>query len=374
MRLLRTFLALVVVVAACACADDGASQEGEGPGDSGTPSDDAATSDPDDGGDALDGGDAPDADAGQPPLGPVVEELIAPELMPVSERAVYTDDGRFFVAGGEVLYEVVAEGDGFEAVELLREDCTLGGLIDRGDLLYAACVTAEPSDNPFMPMLTSVELLQIDPSVEGAPDVQRVDFGAEPLPQLNGMEVGPDGALYISNSTSTLIGGPAVFRVEITSEDPLSIEVSELVAESADYAAPNGLRVDGDELYFATGLTLVRMLIDDDGMAGEAETLFTAGESLLTGGVVDDLDLGPDRIYIARVSGPDVLALQAGEADIEYESQLVITDRDGAEIQALTLDFIPSGAVAPRAEPFGEGAIIVTSYFNGGLYRITGAE
>jgi len=365
---------LVVAVAVCACGDDAASQEGEGPDDSGSSPDDAATS-PDDGGTESDAAAEPDGgDAGEPPMGPEVEELIAPELMPVSERAVYTDDGRFFVAGGEVLYEVVADGDGFEAIELLREDCTLGGLIDHGNLLYAACVTAAASDNPFVPSLTSVELLQIDPGGDGEPDVQRVDFGADPLPQLNGMEFGPDDALYVSNSTSSLLGGSAVFRVEITSEDPFSIEVSELVAQSDDYAAPNGLRVDDDELYFATGLTLARMLIDDDGTPGAPETLLTVGENPLTDGVVDDLDLGPDRIYIARVAGPDVLALQASEEDHEYASQLVITDRDGTEIQALTLDFIPSGAVAPRAEPFGDDAIVVTSYFNGGLYRITGTE
>jgi hypothetical protein len=352
----------------CACGDDDASSDADRPRDSGLSSDDAATSSPDA------GGAEPDAGGAHPAAGPVVEQLISPELMPISERAVYTDDGRFFVAGGEVLYEVEATDDGFEAVELLHEDCVLGGLIDHGNLLYAACVTTGESANPLMPNITGVELLRIDPSGEGEPEVQRVEFGADPLPQLNGMEFGPDDALYISNSTSGLNGGPAVYRVAITDEDPFSIEVSEFVAQSADYSVPNGLRFDGNEFYFATGLTLVRMQVGDDGTPGAPETLFTAGADVLTGGVVDDFDLGPDRIYIARVAGPDVLAVMGGNAVGEYQSQLVITDRDGAEIQTLALDFVPSGAVAPRAEPFGEDAIVVTSYFNGGLYRVTGAD
>lgn len=101
-----------------------------------------------------------------------------------------------------------------------------------------------------------------------------------------------------SASVGNFVGGPAVYSIEITSEQPLTIELDTFIENSAAFIVPNGLRADGDELYFATGQTMVRTKIGDDGTPGEPETLYEIAGTLLTGGVVDDLDVDADHVYM----------------------------------------------------------------------------
>ena len=295
---------------------------------------------------------------------PQVERLIDPKTMPISENGVYTDDGRFFVVGGTVLYEVLAQDGGFRALELLHEGCVMGGAVDRGNVLYIACEYEDPERKP--------ELLRVDPADREAPRVRRADFPDTPTPVLlNGMEFGPDGALYITNSGALLSGAPALYRVKITSEDPLTIDVATFAElDDLDGAlAPNGIRFDDNMLYVSLGPSLVRMELRADGTHGPSEEVYMSSS-----GVVDDFDIANDRLYVACADSADVLAVAAlgSNTGSPFGSHVVVATLDGKVERELDLDVIPSSTAVRSETLFGAAPVIVTSYFNGGLYRVTG--
>ena len=294
-----------------------------------------------------------------------VERLIGRDEMPVSENGVFTDDGRFFVAGGDTVYEVVGDATEVRPLTLLRDDeCAFGGLVDRGNLLYAVCT-------PTVQGIGAALLHRIDPSRRGTPDVQRIPVpGVErELAQLNGMDFGPDGSLYISNSFALLSRDPAVLRVSILEEDPLAIE-AETFLEASELGPgfreggglfPNGIQIDGDTLYLSRGAELVRMELLSNGEHGPIEPVYTTGELA----VVDDFDIVADRLVIAEAN---LLGLFGPGA---FPSKLVVTDLDGTVEREVELSFLPSSTAVRLGGFFGPRAVIVTSFFGGGLYRVS---
>ena len=286
-----------------------------------------------------------------------VTQVVAPEVIPISENGMATADGRFFVVGGHRLYEIAGGPVAFRAEQLLDERCTLSGGVARGNVLYLAC-TGEDELN------ATASLLRVDPNRPGGLDVRRVDFPGTGNPiLLNGMDFGPDGSLYISNTQALISGDPAVYRVQILREDPLTIEVSpfldatiltEGVRGSGDIA-PNGIRIEGDTMYFSRGFSLVKLSLRPDGSHGPP-TLIYATDSLSG---IDDFDLVEGRLFVAQVGLLDV-ALGS-----PVDSMLLTLNTNGRRLARRRLNFRPSSTTV-----VADGALMITSYFGGGLYRI----
>ena len=293
-----------------------------------------------------------------------IDTLFDGEVLPQTENAVYTDNGRFYTTSADKIYEVTSDSGNLNYSLIAQgimngKACQFGGMTDRGNLLYAVCMQTEGLNS-------SGELVRIDPS-NGQMD--RVDFPvAQKIFHLNGMDFGPDGALYISNSGALLTGGTAIYRVNILSESPLRIshsaflDASKLGEDFDDGGGlfPNGIRFEGNTMFFARGVKLVKTQLQDGGHGPLQEVYRTQGVA-----VIDDFTIVEGHIFLAQAN---LLGLIDPNG---FPSKLVVTDLNGDVKGETKLPVIPSSTSARRDTIFGDESVIITSFFNGGLHRVT---
>ncbi|MDD9941019.1 MAG: hypothetical protein OXU20_08285 [Myxococcales bacterium] len=343
--------------------DAGSQDMGSG-GDGGTQTDaggavpsgsDAAT-------ESRDGGD-PDVPAVQvgphfdlPPLTTArLETLVSPEALPATENGAFLDDGRFFVAAAAGIYEIRAAGDGYEATLLVQSPgCVFGGLTSRGAKLYTPCTDL---------IALTGELMVLDPDRED-PVVSRAPFETEAGAHYNGMAFGPDEALYLSNSLSANTPDPAVIRLVIVEEDPLRFTQTPFLQGGATQATsggtfPNGIRFARDTMYFVRGADVVAVPLDPGQRTAELKVVYEADGAFP---VIDDFELTDGRLWLTEFGVLRALGLPG-------QSQLVVTDLTGDVQFEMDLPFIGSSTIASAGPLFGS-CILLTSYMNGGLYRV----
>lgn len=327
-----------------------------------------------DGVDAGDGGDmaAPDADAGEPPpklephfeLPPAtkarLDTLITPAVISASENGAFTEDGRFFLVGGEGIYEITGGPDKFDAELFVpTPGCLFGGITSRGARLYAPCT----HEDTFKGELFVYEPGRAEPLVGHAPIASKNNT------HFNGSGFGPDGALYMSNSLAVGTGDAAVVRFEILQEEPLKFEQSDFIAGSKQGDAPdegagnfpNGVRFAGDTMYFVRGVDIVKAPLPRAKPDAPLELVYSAKPLLPD---IDDFDIGDGRMWICEFSSLRVLGLPG-------DSFLTVTDLDGNVEFQLDLPFVASSAIVAGDSLFGPASILITSVFSGGLYRVT---
>ena len=301
-----------------------------------------------------------------------VEPLLSPERMPSSENGALTSSGRFFVAAaGPPLYyilEVVRGPVRYETVTIVEDtECVFGGLVASGDALYSVCTGTGQGD------AARSQLLHIAFDENDTPRVTRTFLEGTPgLTHYNGMEVGPDGSLYLSNSLAGFSQDPAVMRVRVRQTDPFVIEQTPYVQPDVLTARPNnggllfpnGLRILGDSLLLVRGVDVVEMPLLSTGTV-QAVTPIYVGPGMPT---IDDFTIAYGHMWLAIVNDWSVLSRTLAP------SWLVVTDLEGTTERQIDLPFIPSSTTMTDGELFGPRALIVTSYFDGGLYRVVWSE
>lgn len=292
------------------------------------------------------------------------ETLVAPAQLGSSENAVFNSEGRFFVAGGEGIYEITrsaSEPPTYTAGLWVPNPagCLFGGITARGVRLFAPCTNSESF---------TVDLMVFDPT-KSQPIVGRAPIVTKSAAHFNGMAFGPDGGLYLSNSLAVDSPDPAVVRLEIEEEEPLQFTQKAFVAASrSDGPAnvgggsfPNGVRFHGDTMYLVRGGDVAAVPITFDPPDAPLTIVYTAQGTLPT---IDDFDIGDDRMWLTQFGAFRVLGLPD-------DSQMVVTDLHGAKVFAMDLPIIGSSTVWSNMALFGAPCIIVTSFFDGGLYRVT---
>jgi hypothetical protein len=80
--------------------------------------------------------------------------------------------------------------------------------------------------------------------------------------------------------------------------------------------------------------------------------------------IIDDFDIGDERMWLTQFNSFRALGLGG-------ESKLVVTDLLGKVQFSMDLPFTASSSVVSAGTLFGPGCILLTSYFDGGLYRVT---
>jgi hypothetical protein len=99
--------------------------------------------------------------------------------------------GRFFVVGGEGIYEIVGGPTEYSPVLIApNPGCSFGGFAARGARLYASCTNTDTFTG---------ELIVYEPGRK-APLVSRAAIVTKSSAHFNGSAFGPDAALYLSNS------------------------------------------------------------------------------------------------------------------------------------------------------------------------------
>jgi hypothetical protein len=335
-------------------------------------------------------------------------ETLAPSELETTERGAFTSDGRLFVIGtraqgrtdaGSWIVEVTRASDGayvasnylFGALEgtsggslegaAAGDACGFSGMTVRGMRLYAACVAPDGR----------AALLEVDVSAGKVRAGRFTTCNSEPsaLPcedvvfYPNGMAVDAAGRIYLSNTQAHLmaLGDSPSISVEGSRSltqvvlGPASDDAGLLQFTHRDWyttdivrdgLAPNGVQIEGDQLYYAAGANIVRIPIGEDGSGGEPSVHYL-GPAL---SYIDDFAVRDGRMAVARTLPPALVALDRAPA--------LGTARELGEF-AMSLTSIPSSITYQADVPAGmslfpPGSLIVTAYFGGGLYVLSGLE
>ena len=268
--------------------------------------------------------------------------------LPQLENVHFTAEGRLFVTGQDNLYEISGSfAEGFEGKALL-EGGGCSGMASTRDTLYALCQGSSAGLTDF----SSIMVLDLS-----NPDaVPEAVFQLSNMTLPNGMGLGPDGNLYISDGPVSVT--PKIVRVLVSADDPAILLGQETwLSLLGDW--PNGVTWHQGVLYttlFGAGLgTVVAVPLNPDGSAGERQTVYTRGR------IMDDL--------------------------IAYQDTLIVTDWLDSRLFQITLDgnllaetpafgFSQPSSVAVGQPPmFDPSQLLVTERYSGdGLWLLQAAD
>jgi hypothetical protein len=133
-----------------------------------------------------------------------------------------------------------------------------------------------------------------------------------------------------------------------------------------DGVGPNGIQIEGSVLYYAAGPNINRVDITPEGEAGAARVHY-AGPAL---SYIDDFAVLDGRMALARTIPPAIVALDRAEP---FRTARELGTRD------MDIDQIPSSisyqADVPAGHPvFPADSLIVTCFFGGGVYTLSGVK
>jgi hypothetical protein len=327
-------------------------------------------------------------------------ELIVPSTdLGNTERGAFTTDGRFFVIGVKpadvdalqgTLVEVVRgpengfalqdyvvgtlEGtsDGRVGGTPVGDPCVFGGMASHGALLYASCFALDGRTS----------LVEVDTATRTVRAGYFTACNFEPSSSPceystlypNGMAIDDAGRIYASNTLSHVDltgilpsisdqGSNTLIQIVL---DPSSSDATHLAFRyhewfSADILSesfvPNGVQIEGQQLYYAAGPNINKLQIRADGTAGEAEVYFQG--AALT--YIDDFAESSGELTLARSISAGIVSVKPSA----WGGVPVVTD-----LIPMSFDTAPSSVTRVPANNalFGSHTFVITSYFGGGLY------
>ncbi len=297
-------------------------------------------------------------------------EVISPDLLTATENAVFTDDGRYFVAGSDGIHEIRSEPDVncaqdsnsglfaclMVAPALEGESCIFRGMTTDGIYLYASCAV-HPKNNTLIPAKRSA-LYRVLPGEQRVDELLIRDFDDVLVP--NGMAVGADGSLYLSDTTASLgiLKKTAIVKLTFIDESTLEFVTEPWLPASPLYSLPNGIQIDGDTLYFVGGHNLWKINIRADGSAGFPILKYhTHGVTKL----MDDLVILPNEIAVAEFGLINGLGF----------NKIVLIKRRGFGFpKRIRTGLTQLSSLAwEQGELFTSGSFVGTSFLQGGLHE-----
>lgn len=183
-----------------------------------------------------------------------------------AENQLFTPDGRLVVTGGTGVFEVVAAaGGGYAARPIAAEvsgSCNHTGLAQIGAWIFTACVQRRPFQSADHHLLAAR-------AVAGQPlhFVQVDRASADPMDALalpNGLAATPDGRLLVADYRLPGTAGVARVALDLTGERPrITAFERDWLAAAHGIGHPNGVRVQGRELFVSDFSFVKRYLFDD---------------------------------------------------------------------------------------------------------------
>lgn len=304
------------------------------------------------------------------------EQIIASAPLINTENAVFTDDGRYFVAGTAGIHEIKTEMDtspecmpdsikGYSictvaSIEQDGETCQYLGMTSDGTYLYASCAIYSGGAVSQLAPPAKAALVRVLPGEDGNNEVTMSYFDTPVW--YNGMTMLDDKTILASSSLTGSLPdlikpkdapGAAVDKIDILDHSTLTLQVSPWLDTGPSYLMPNGLGYDGQNVYYIGGQNVFRVSVNDDGSAGTSKKIFQT--SLFN--VLDDLTFVGDQLAIAEIS-------MLGNNSITFINKK----------RTLRPKRIPTGKIqlsSLMVDPglFGSaGTLIGTSFFQGGIH------
>ena len=252
--------------------------------------------------------------------------------IPSAENMLFSPDGRFFVSGGENVYEITHPAAGWTATPLSPTACNFTGLALRGNLLYANCFDGQ------------LYAARIDVPAPSFAAIHDMGLGAP-----NGLVAGPSGELYVVNGplATSALPDPKIVRLKFGGDPMVVTDQSDWLALPAFVDFPNGIQRDGNTLYFSQSSTLPVSL----GAIKKVQ-------------IQADGSPGPVIAFAALPNLPDDFTLSFGYAVVALyaSSQIALIDPSGATLATSSLLSFnnPSSVKLGRPPLFAPGDIIVT--------------
>lgn len=333
-------------------------------------------------------------------------QALTPTDLETTERSAFTSDGRFFVIGtraanrsdaGSWIVEVTKSGESYVSTNVVfgalegtaggvvggapvGDPCFFSGLTVNGLRLYAACFANDASRAALIEVDVQARTVRADYFTTCNAEPSKVPC-ENTVFYPNGMGMDAEGRIYLSNTAShldvsgalpaiTVEGSRTLTQVVVNPNptDPAKLSFTHHDWFSTDIfrdgLAPNGVQIEGSTLYYAAGANINRIEIRPDGTPGAAAVHF-AGPALT---MIDDFVVSDGRMVLGRALPPELAAIDRAPA--------FGTAREIAT-KPMSLDAIPSSISLQRDVPghaplFPANSLIITSYFGGGLYVLTG--
>ncbi len=326
------------------------------------------------------------------------ETLIPSSEIGSTENGVYTQSGRFFIVGKlfpfvkeSAIYEIKNNNGNYVAEIVLESPeengipCSFTGITAHKNTLYASCTYSAPTGAEGAageaPTHSVIAKVDTDEPPENE-DFAEFAFLSGPFIGPNGMATDRKGNIYFSNSFSfagALLFGvhePSIFKATPSVEGEFSVNVDAWYpALPTDYF-PNGIQIQGRNLFYVTGTKLQRIRIKKDGSAGVPVTLYEAK----TCNIMDDFDISPFGIITtSEIRSPftdfDFLLSPDAPCEALPHGKIVTISSEVPGIVYGEHIFddgtLPSSLRFTKGKVFEPNAIVTTDFYGGAITLVT---
>lgn len=307
------------------------------------------------------------------------DTLVSNKTLTSTENAVFTEDGRYFVASNEGIKEIKPYSDPspnctrdsakqYSVCDVVPstlngDPCFYSGMTTDGTYLYAAC-SIYRSENVLdrIGKPEKAALVQVLPGHQHNHEV-RTHYFDQPK-WYNGMAMLDSDTLLMSSSLSGIltaaisgVEGGAIDQVDILDRGSLSVNVSTWLDESLFYFLPNGIQSDGESVFFVGGQNVFRVPVRSDGSAGYPRLL----HQVALNKVLDDFTIDGDQLVIAEDAIINGLGLN---------SITLVNKRGSLAPPKILTGMTQLSSLMVDPGTFGTaGDFIGTSFFQGGIHR-----
>jgi hypothetical protein len=291
--------------------------------------------------------------------------------VPEAENLMVTSDYRWFVSGSDGFYQVDPDGGtpprkipiAFDSNTAPSADnrSFFFGITQYQHFIYASC-TPDPKDAASPRYIMFMDMTQTPVSLVAIHQICNPVF-------FNGLASDVAGNLYLANGGTFLPPQPGrIIKLSMTSPTT--------VAGQSDWLAvdghPNGLKIDGDRLYFSQEpsrilgrATVKKVSIQTDGTAGEPETIYTAGIARL----LDDIDLVDDGVLITQAGLID--SIDPATFHNSRFNKVIHISESGQELHSTDLPLSPPSAVKLVPDSVSPSPDLVVTERTGEVIRLS---
>ncbi len=291
--------------------------------------------------------------------------------VPEAENLIVTSDHRWFAGGSDGLYQIDPDGVAppqkipiaFDAHSAPSIDnrAFFCGITQFQHFVYATC-------SPELTNATSPRYIMLMDLQKSPLSMVAIHQIADPV-FFNGLASDAAGNLYLTNEGTFFPSRPGRI-VKLDMASPTTVGSLRTWLETDGH--PNGIKIDGDMLYFSQEpihllghSTVNKVRIKSDGAASVPDTIYTTGIARL----LDDMELVDGGLVITQGGLIDEL----DPATFHYSSfnKVIHINEEGQELHATDISLSPPSAVKLAPDPASASADLIVTERTGEVIRLS---